>query len=305
MIVGKKRIRSLKSNIKFIDPGEKIIVGIEDLEKRKNILNETGFTENLEIGESVLPKPLGPISKFNANGKDIVHRDQPMETAYTVIEWSWTELHGRNRVEQTDFRERSYKRYPRTPVSPPSVELTISTTTDGNKILISPIMEYDESNKYILHVINLFLELFGECQFFTEDLNKIIKVPIKRLNWRILPEGHIPWSRLYKELSPIIKEIPEGNQPFVNHRLQTLHNLNPDFSAVGEAGFNGYIVFGFKNKDIYIFESLFYGNATYVFDKDWKELSRKTKAEILDKNLQKERIIHKRGWENEIYNLFK
>ena len=39
-------------------------------------------------------------------------------------------------------------------------------------------------------------------------------------------------------------------------------------------------------------ESIFYGNAIYVFDENWKKLSQKTKAEILKNNLQVERITH-------------
>jgi len=74
---------------------------------------------------------------------------------------------------------------------------------------------------------------------------------------------------------------------------------------VGNAGFHGYIIFGFKKKNFYILESVHLGNATYVFGKNWEELSKLTKKEILDEGLQEKRIIHKRSWENQIRNLFK
>ena len=71
----------------------------------------------------------------------------------------------------------------------------------------------------------------------------------------------------------------------------------------GKAGFNGYV--GFVFKEFTILESLIYGNAIYVFDKNWLEFSKLTKKEILDRNLHIKRIIHKEGWEKEVEELFK
>jgi hypothetical protein len=55
----------------------------------------------------------------------------------------------------------------------------------------------------------------------------------------------------------------------------------------------------------YVLESILYGNATYIFDKDWEELSKKTKSEILNQELQKGRLIHRRFWEKDLDDIFK
>ena len=39
---------------------------------------------------------------------------------------------------------------------------------------------------------------------------------------------------------------------------------------------------------------------TYIFDKDWKTLSQLSKGEILHAGLEKNRIIHREGWEHNI-----
>ena len=57
---------------------------------------------------------------------------------------------------------------------------------------------------------------------------------------------------------------------------------------------------GFKEKNIYTLESLYYGNATYIFDERWEELSKKTKAEILNEKLQTDRVIHRKSWDDKI-----
>ena len=55
----------------------------------------------------------------------------------------------------------------------------------------------------------------------------------------------------------------------------------------------GYVVFGFREKDIYVFESALYGNAIYILNENWKELSQKSKADILKSGNYIERITHK------------
>ena len=169
-------------------------------------------------------------------------------------------------------------------------------TSNGNKAIICPIFEYNGNDDDMIHRINLFLELFGECQLFTENLNEmLIKSPI-RLNWNVLPKGRMPWKELENTILPIVNRTPRGNRPIIWDRIHTISRYDPHFIAIGKAGFSGYIVFGFEDKNLYIFESIFYGNATYIFDKNWEELSKKSKAEILDENLQKSRMIHRANW---------
>jgi len=307
MIIKKKKIKNLESILGFVKEGTTVAVGIKNPERYPEILGKVGFALPLNVGDSLLPPAsIGPTSKFNAEGKYIKHKDQPKETAYRVVEWHWQEYDGPyDTVEQSRLVDVPYKRYPRTLIPPYSVEITVSKTLEGDFVLISPFVEYSEANKELLkHTLNLFLEIFGECQVFTEDLNEVIKPPIHRLNWKILPAGRMPWEQLRQELEPIIQSAPEGNRPFILHRLETINNFNPNFTAVGKAGFNGYVIMGFPNKNIYVCESIFYGNATYIFAEGWEELSKKTKAEILDDNLQEERIIHRaERWDRRIREL--
>jgi hypothetical protein len=50
-------------------------------------------------------------------------------------------------------------------------------------------------------------------------------------------------------------------------------------------------------------ENVIYGNATYVFENEWERYSQMTKAEIINQSLQKLRIEHHAGWENQIKKL--
>ncbi|MPN13124.1 hypothetical protein SDC9_160444 [bioreactor metagenome] len=124
-----------------------------------------------------------------------------------------------------------------------------------------------------------------------------------RLNWKVLPKGEYPWGKL----EPIVKQRVAGmsvnNRMIITNRFEKISSKKPDFVAFGAGGFSDYTVFGFQQKSIYILESMRTGNAIYVFEKDWEELSKLTKKEILDNDLHKARIIHKENWERELFGL--
>lgn len=302
MVIKKTRIRTLKPFKNVLEKYKNIIIGLPvDIENSK-VVNRVGFTSRLDLGETVLPSTqFGPISVFNAEGKYIKHKDQPKETAYRVGEWKWKQWCGYHQtVECSKFVNIPYKRYPRTFVSPPSVELSISAQ-NGIKLLISPIINADDEEK-LIHTINLFLEIFGECQILDSKMDNVVS-SVKRLNWTVLPQGKMPWSSLKKAVEKIIEETPKGKRSYLEHRLELINKYQPNFTAVGNAGFHGYIIMGFTNKNLFVLESPFYGNATYILENDWEELSKRTKAEIINANLCKYRLIHKEGWDAEIKRL--
>lgn len=301
MIIQKKRIRNISPYTHHIKDGSNIIVGLTDVTRLSPALKRIGFSEPYEKGQTILPASVGSISNYNAEGKEIVHRDQPMETAYSQVDWKWKEWDGSWHSKIVD---RPYQRYPRSFVEPPAVELSITENKDGQLLLTSPILQKIEGNKEILtHIVNLFLEIFGECQFFTEDMEILMKTPLHRLNWTVLPQGEMPWEKFKKEIDPIVKSAPKGNQEVLYYRLETVNALKPDFRAIGNGGFHGYIIHGFTKNNIYVLESMYYGNATYVFDGAWQELSQKTKAEILRESLQKARVIHREGWKEKVMEI--
>jgi hypothetical protein len=297
LLIQQRRIRNLDRHLPAEFRGKKLHIGVMANEHNAPRLKKIGFSD-LALGEYVLPGIVGPISRFNAEGKEVKRRDLPMETAYRQILWTWIEHHGPNEVEQTGIKQVPYQRYPREFVAPPSIELEVVTLDSDEKAVVSPGMVFEQtSEERLLHTINLMLEIFGECLVLSEDLKAVLRAPIKRLHWKLLPPGKHPWEKLQSELEPLIQRARQGNRKLISHRLALVNQLKPEFVAVGTAGFTGYVVFGFPTKNRFIFESCLYGNATYVFDKDWEELSKWTKAEILTQNRQRARIIHLESWE--------
>jgi len=303
-----RRIRTLARYFRGVAPGTGVVVGVAGLPAHAPTLEKLGFTKQMDVGETVLPAAsLGPVAAFNAEGKEIPDKTKPMETAYRTIEWHWEEFRGRyDRVQQSKFVDVPYSRYPRIHIPPPSIELTIRQAADGEKVVTAKAMKYDpKRSELLVHTINLFLESFGECTVLDEKLTRATAPATVMLNWRVLPPGRYPWLKVKPLVTDLIKQAPAGNQVLITARLETISGYDPEFVAIGTAGFHGYLIFGFPKKNLYVLESVHVGNATYVFDKNWKELSQLTKAEILDRGLARERIIHLVPWFGRIRGLLK
>jgi len=280
-----------------------IYFGVQIANQRIQTLKKIGFQE-IEHGETVLPLPIGKITEFNANGRQIIDKGKPMETVYHMVEWEHEEWQGRDTRTETSYIERPYKRYPRILESPPAKELSLFITK-GKKLVISEKLDISETNSdETLHYLNLFLEIFGECDVYDENLEINIK-NLKKVNWTVLPKGNLSLEILKGTIDPIISRLKDQKQRVIWHRIDVIQQNNPDFIAIGQAGFTGYIIFAFPEKRIFVLESLFEGNATYVFDEKWEYLSKKTKSEILSKSLQKDRFIHSKNWERSIRKLFR
>ena len=307
MIITGKRKRTLDKKLHSIAEGTGITPGVPlnvDVESK---LTAIGFSDNPKPGDTILPPTtFGPVTRYNAEGKTIIHRDQPMETAYRQVEWHWQQWAGYwGTEEQSKIVDVPYERYPRSLKPPPGVELTIGEDKEGNLFLVGPTLKINKKNpEKLIHEINIFLEIFGYCQIFTEALIKLVPIKMVRLNWRILPPGRWPWDKVEKEVKPIIKKASKQNQIVITHRLQIITKYNPEFVAIGMAGFTGYLIFGFPKKNLYVLEAVYTGNATYVFEEDWEKLSKLTKAAIITGKLQKDRIIHREGWDGRIDDLF-
>jgi hypothetical protein len=201
-----------------------------------------------------------------------------------------------------------YKRYPRISIPAPTEELMLDIR-DGMKVVVSRTLEYRphdiEQIGTIKHMINLFLELFGECVILSDNFPQTQKLNIERRNWRILPSGEYPWNTAKDVLIDITRSLSSAQRRLVDFRFRHISGFNPTKLIIGEAGFDGYVIFGFEDLSLYLLESRFTDNATYVFGDDWESLCQLTKAEILDENLHKHRIIHRGGWPQKIAGLLR
>lgn len=310
MIISKTRINNLETQFKNQEEGTAIIISVSNIDRFNN-LNKIGFTQDLEIGEQVLPTigsgagKHSTITRFNSEGSYIKRPELGKETKYYQRSLTWKQWCGRGETKEvTEICTIPYERVYREPIAPPSIELRI-VEKEGQKIIIADKkFIYKKDDELLKHTINLFLELFKECEILKEDLSELTDlINLKRLNWELLPKGKMPWGKLKEHLKPVLEQTKKTKRVADEARIKYINSHNPTMTFIGTAGFTGYV--GFEFKEFTILESLIYGNAIYVFDKNWMEFSKLTKKEILDADLHMKRIIHKDGWETEVNDLFK
>lgn len=298
MIIKKKRVRSADTALKRLLPNTefRVVVAVKNVTQAQ--LRGAGMADDPHSGDTFLPSAIGPVSDFNANGKYEILKDKPKERRYiTTIEWSWTEWHGRYSEERSDFRDIYKDCYPRKEIPAPGCELTY-VVVNGERLLISELLtKRPASSDHNLHVINLFLELFGECEIRHADLKALVPPNTKRVNWTILPPGRHPWSKVEEHVKTALSEVDARYRNPVIFRQTRIAAHQPDEVYLGLGGFSQYLAYVFKKKGITILESLEMDNATYIFGLDWMKLSQLTKAEIIQGKMQTDRIIHTRTWE--------
>lgn len=301
ILIKQKRIRNVERYLPSELSGKEITFVVNINKFDTSFLDERGFKAPIQKGQCILPSVIGSISRFNADGKEIPLRNEDKETKYRDFEFTRFEWHGRDKVEVTDSVWIPYKRYPRQFIKPPSIELSVIENNIGEVLIKSPSIIYNGNSKNeTLHIINLMLELFGECHVFEAKNQDFEITNTKKLHWEVLPKGELPWEQVEVAIRHNKRKQAKKSFEASIIRFKEINTLKPDFHAVGSGGYQGYVVFGFNDKNLYVFESQFSNNATYIFDKDWEELSRLTKAEIIAENLHVDRLIHNPKWSNNI-----
>ena len=294
-MINKSYIFNVNTYMAPLADGESFYVVKALSEVSEEQLHKIGFIQQ-EAGTTILPAICGPKSRFNVNGSFKLRRDLPKETC-------WREWYCKNRNGDWHYVDVEYQRYQRELIPAPEIELMI-LEKDGNKFIVSPLLTNSEQSKeYIKHTINLFLELFHDCDLFKNGLTPIFPpCPIKKVNWQIFPPGEYPWERMKAILS-----IPSTRKTKAIAQRSTYEYITqykPESVVVGLAGFQGYIVYLFPAKELALLEHMQNGNATYVFQTgNWEMFSQLTKSEIINNELMKERVIHKSDWKKNIKNI--
>lgn len=293
-MIENKRVRNVDMHLTGIHHGSTFYIAKKVSEVEQDKLKTIGLPTNLRTGIKILGRSIGSVSRYNVNGKEIPIKTLPKETRYREIcikDW-----HG-----NYHYVDIPYQRYHRQIIDAPETEFFIKEINNDLFVISEQLTHTSEKEEYNRHVINLFLEYFGNCDILNSQQQIAFQdIPIRRVNWEILPAGDYPWSRIPSDGIKLHGPMQRLRQRYT---FESINKYHPESIAIGTGGFRGYVVFGFPSKNIFLLEHLLNGNATYVFENNWEQFSQLSKGEILNSHLQRERIIHRDGWEREINKL--
>lgn len=249
------------------------------------------------VGDSVLPAPnFGCVSKRNACGDECADKSQPKIRRY--INTIWVQPFGNDYASPSPVD--IYKKcYPKILISPTGIEFVLYENSEKKQFVLADLTE-EIRKKHLVDVVNLFLEIYGRCYVFDEEIDVTPIKKRRRCNWELLPPGEKPSVHLAHQL----KEQCLPYDTFDVNRLYVLDRYDFEFVAEGINGFAGYYAYVFKNHCV--LESAKYGNATYIIPREnWEILSQKTKKELMDNDLVVEKIIHTSQWKRMIRKAIK
>lgn len=273
----------------------RVVSSFEGLSSDK--LDRIGLDDPLGEGESYLPPLVGRISRFNAEGKWLIQRDQPKEKRYIrTVHWTWKQWVGRDETEEKeDSRDIFRQCYPRELIPPPSEEIFGFPIEDKIFAATEAVALPAEAGR-LLHQVNLMLELFKECEIVRADGSSVSPATTHR-RWVFLPSGPYKTGEVSAAIEPSISRLSSGDKIILKDRQDFLTDLNPQEVAQGLGGFGDYLAYVFPQYGRVVLESLRRDNAIYVFKGQWESFSRLTKRQIIDSGVHDARILHTKGWQ--------
>lgn len=121
---------------------------------------------------------------------------------------------------------------------------------------------------------NLLLELFKRVEALEYDLFSNTGSLLVTVPWEILPQGQ-SHEKDGKGNSKLTTDKEKSTE-----YIEYLKSQKPTMIAKGKDNYANYRVFKFKDSKYTILESEEYGNATYIINGDWKEITKLSRYEI-------------------------
>lgn len=145
-------------------------------------------------------------------------------------------------------------------------------------------------------------EAVGAFSVFPADMSDEEFAKIQTVDWEMLPVGSA--DRVLAKLA-LRHGASADRMRVAGERLRTLERLGHDGFIVGTGRFSNY--FGARfGKSLVALENLEYGNALYVFEENWEELSKLSRSDLVRRrDPQVHRIPHVSGWQSVIRKLLR
>lgn len=120
-----------------------------------------------------------------------------------------------------------------------------------------------------------------------------------RVPWRLLSPSGTGEERVLSALQDYHRRWPEIRVD--ESRLRYAYSLKPEQVFIGEHEFDSYFAFVFGGGVKVLLENPIEGNAAYIFDQDWRLLSKLSKSELLAHHREHViRVIHSLKWKADI-----
>jgi hypothetical protein len=301
----KKNYRKIPHNVldrlTSIDVDDLVVACVKRL-TLQDVAKYAHLNIRAEEGHLVVPPPtipparMGKYSAANVQGREIVRRDLPkVSKSFTVEVPNW---HGSG-THDIDYTRQVYLR---DLIPPKEVALSVEVLSEEAestflvKFAIDQVLNRGapDFEGELLYNLNILQENVGAIGLFTSTATIAEYIRTIHVEWEILPPGTV---------DEVLRSMLQGKRPVsdeqrrqMKERLTVLERLGPECYIAGTSEFLRY--FGAKFGDNFVaFENLTYGNALYVMYENWKQLSQRSRIDLLKGPREGfERIPHASQW---------
>jgi hypothetical protein len=155
--------------------------------------------------------------------------------------------------------------------------------------------ESDNFEEQLLFALNLLQENLGSADVLPADANVEQLLSTLGLAWQIFPPGTAD-DVVRRAIGNLRKPSPD-QQERVRERVAMFNALQPKHFLQGQGGLNSYVGALFAD-DLVVFENIRYGNALYVLFANWKDVSKRSRIDLLRaRDVKFERFVHSPGWQ--------
>lgn len=281
---------------------------IPEADIRDGIYSHLGIRiagDELSLENRILPsREAGRWSKTNIDGKEVRRKDLPMVRKTFAVEspnFGDASTYGTH----TNYFERDV--YQVDLIPPKYLEIEVELINEEREaggvfydikfevegVLSKRDADFDEN---LLYSLNILQENTGVSDIFPSGTSLATYLATVQVDWEIFPPGERD-----DDLRRILSGVrSQEAQQLVSARYDVLRSLRPLNIIRGTSGFQRYFGAQFSD-DLVVFENLRYGNALYVMFENWRQLSQKSRLELLSSNREGfERIVHSQGWETQL-----
>jgi hypothetical protein len=154
----------------------------------------------------------------------------------------------------------------------------------------SPLFDDD-----LLFCLNLLQESTGVASVYASDSTQEDFIGTIHLDWEVFPPGTA--DKVIEALAKGRGGLPSKIAGIVAARIRLFNKLPVKHIIRGTGSFAAYIGALYAD-DLVVFENMTYGNALYILYDDWKDVSKRSRLELLRGTSAKyDRIVHSNGWE--------
>lgn len=295
----RKRILNVNKYLPFfLKENEDFYVGLLFDDFIKSDIRKYDFPISFSDSISKVPKPKGTVTRNNVYGKYI--RKSPPEKTIRRVQIKYTRKDG-TKVEY----ERDFNVYVKELKHKYNISLHYRKNIHGQNLVVSEKLVYNDTPENIeknTHIVNIFCEISNDFEIYNANLEPAIHFN-KKFEYDILPQGSLDNEKTFEELAEFADRYTRNNEEnkAFQKRLQVLKEYNPDIRGKGPNNFFGYIVFGFTDLGIVVMETMYAGNATYIFKlDDYEKNAIKDKQTVIQNKIMLRRFYHYDDWENRI-----